>query len=168
MGLLHCLLYIAAMGVTSFLLGRLLPKKWFDSRAFPYASFPFEKKGKIYEKLKIKKWQNKLPDMSRILPGLIPAKRISARPNAETLQQMLQETCVAEFTHFLLCIGGMYCLRLWQGPGGVIVAVLNALIGNIPFILIQRYNRPRLQKLLDRFCSAPNAEHERRQVWCES
>ena len=58
------------------------------------------------------------------------------------------ETCVAELTHALLCIAGLALLWLWPGTGGIVLFALYVLLGNIPFILIQRYNRPRLQKLL--------------------
>ena len=53
---------------------------------------------------------------------------------------------MAECIHLLLPLAGLYCLRLWPGAGGVIVALLYFL-GNLPFVLIQRYNRPRLQRL---------------------
>ncbi len=38
-------------------------------------------------------------------------------------------------------------LWIWPGAGGIIVTVIYILLGNLPFIIIQRYNRPRLQRL---------------------
>lgn len=61
---------------------------------------------------------------------------------------MIEETCVAEFTHFVLILLGFYALRLWPGTGGAVVTAIYILFGNLPFLIIQRYNRPRLQKLL--------------------
>ena len=61
---------------------------------------------------------------------------------------LVQETCVAEFTHFVLILLGFYALRLWPGTGGAIVTAIYILFGNLPFLIIQRYNRPRLQRLL--------------------
>ena len=52
----------------------------------------------------------------------------------------------AECIHLLLPLAGLYCLRLWPGAGGIVVTLLYFL-GNLPFVLIQRYNRPRLQRL---------------------
>ena len=63
---------------------------------------------------------------------------------------MIEETCVAELTHGLLCIAGLVLLAIWPGTGGVILTVIYIVFGNLPFLLIQRYNRPRLQKLLAR------------------
>lgn len=39
---------------------------------------------------------------------------------------------------------------LWRGIGGVAFAAVYILLGNVPFVIIQRYNRPRLQRLYDR------------------
>ena len=71
---------------------------------------------------------------------------------------MILETCEAEVTHLLLCVTGLYCLWLWPGAGGVVVYAIYALFGNVPFILIQRYNRPRLVRLYSR--SVKNAAKE--------
>ena len=74
MKLLYCVIYYIVLGVFSFLLGRILPKGWFNSRAFPYKPLDFE--AGLYKKLRVKQWQNTLPDMSRILPKLMPPKKM--------------------------------------------------------------------------------------------
>ena len=76
MKLLYCVIYYIVLGVCSFLLGRILPKGWFNSRAFPYKPLDFE--AGLYKKLRVKQWQNTLPDMSRILPKFIPPKKMTA------------------------------------------------------------------------------------------
>ena len=124
---LHCALYLAATGIGAFFLGRLLPKTWFRGDAFPYRCYPFEQK--LFRVLHIKDWQSRVPDMSRILPGLMPDKKLTAETFSD-LPRMIQETGVAEMI------------------GGVLVTAVYILLGNLPFILIQRYNRPRLQRLL--------------------
>ena len=63
-----CCGYYGFIGLLFFIIGRILPKKWFDYNAFPYKAFDCEKDGKIYEKIAISKWQSKVPDMSRIFP----------------------------------------------------------------------------------------------------
>lgn len=151
MKFLNCCIYLALMGIISFFVGRLLPKRWFHPDRFPYRSYPFERNGRVYERLKIRSWQNKVPDMSRIVPKLMPAKRLTG-DYKEKLPRMIQETCVAELIHSILCFTGFYCVWLWPGAGGLTVAVLHALFLNLPFILIQRYNRPRLMKLYKRSC----------------
>ena len=148
MEFLHCVIYLAVVGAAAFVAGRLLRRSWPDPDRGWWCSFPAEREGRIYEKLHIRRWQKRLPDMSRILPWAIPAKRLEGR-DLQRLPEMIRETCVAELIHLLLCLAGLHCLRLWRGVGGVVVAALN-LCGNLPFIIVQRYNRPRLKRLLRR------------------
>ena len=168
MELLRCEEYLALMGAAGFVLGRILPKSWFDSQAFPYAPFSFEQGGKLYEKLRIKKWQNRLPDMSKILPFLMPPKRMTAKMDTDTLERMLQETCVAEFIHWLLFVGGFGLCRILPHPWGLAAALAYNLLGNAPYILIQRYNRPRLRRLYDRIARTAQTTGERRAQSCPS
>ena len=63
---------------------------------------------------------------------------------------MIEETCVAELTHGLLCIAGLFLLKIWPGAGGIFLTVIYIVFGNLPFLLIQRYNRPRLVRLYAR------------------
>ena len=143
MRFIYCLCYAAGLGVVSFVLGRLVPKEWFDYTRFPYRSFAFEKGGKIYEAIGIAKWQSRVPDMSRIFPKLMPAKKIPARPDEQTLLVMIRETCAAEATHALLILAGLGLL---------------AIFGNLVFLIIQRYNRPRLVRLYERMCAKRSKE----------
>lgn len=140
-----CCAYLFAVGTLSFLLGRLFPQQWLNPEKGLFRCFPFEKEGRLYEKLNIRKWHKRLPDMSRILPSVMPAKRLRSTYR-EDLPVMIRETCVAELVHIGGSLAGFGCLWLWSGIGGAVVSVLFAL-GNIPFILIQRYNRPRLLRL---------------------
>lgn len=143
-----CFLYLLLLGLFCFPFGRLLAKISFRTDRFPFRAFPFEREGKLYEKIGIRSWQSKAPDISKLIPGIVPRKEMPRRPDAEALRRMINETCVAELTHILLCFAGLALLRLWPVAGGIVLFILYALLGNIPFILIQRYNRPRLQKLL--------------------
>ncbi len=152
-----CVVYLSVLGILSFFVGRLLPKRWFHADAFPFRAFAWEQDGRIYKKLFVHKWQNKVPDMSRILPHMMPPKNLSGNYRCR-LPRMLQETCVAECIHVLNCIVGLYCLKILPGIGGVIITFLYIVLFNLPYILIQRYNRPRLQRLADRSSQAKNTE----------
>lgn len=140
-----CCIYLAVLGIAGFFLGRILPKNWFHADKFPYKCRRFEKNGRIYDRINIKKWQNKLPDMSRIFKKLMPEKKFAHLKNdAKNLALMIQETCIAEFIHKMLFILGFGCVFIMEGAWGWIIAAVYNLAGNVPFILIQRYNRPRL------------------------
>ena len=111
-----------------------------------FRCFKFEKNGVLYEKLNIRKWQARVPDMSRILPFLMPPKNLSGN-YSDRLPTMIRETCVAEITHIVVSILGLPCLAIWPGVGGIAVTAIFILQLNVPYILIQRYNRPRLIRL---------------------
>ena len=148
MGFLYSLSYMTFLGILCFPFGRFLAKIPLSSARFPFRICSFEQEGKLYEKLGIRFWQNKAPDISKLIPGIVPRKELVRRPNAQMLQSMINETCVAELTHVLLCLAGLGILKIWPGVGGVILYLAYLALGNIPFILIQRYNRPRLIRLL--------------------
>ena len=143
--IIKCAVFLAVLGSMSFFIGRLIPRRWFRPGAFPYRSFEFEKNGRIYEKIGIKKWKDKLPDMSRILPALIPAKHVQNNFDGNTAELMLKETCTAEFIHAAIAVLGILCIPI-AGVTGTVIWLLWA-AGNVPFILVQRYNRPRLARL---------------------
>lgn len=144
---LKCMLYFALIGFAFFIIGRVLPKELFSFEKFPFRSLPAEREGKIYQRIGVHKWKDSFPDMSRIFPFLIPSKKISKAITADRLELMIQETCIAEWVHGLLSVLGFGCIWVWKSMGGWLLAVLYA-FGNLPYIIIQRYNRPRLVNLL--------------------
>lgn len=159
MKLLKCAIYLALTGTVGFLVGRIIPKRWLKPDKGLFRSFTFEQNGAIYEKLGIRKWHKRLPDMSRILPFMMPAKNLSG-DYEERLPVMIQETCVAEVVHIAVSILGLYCLRIWPGVGGVTVTAIHIVLLNLPFILIQRYNRPRLIRLQKKLLSRKNRKRK--------
>ena len=152
MKFLYCFLYLLIVSIVVFLIGRIIPRNWINENSFSFKSFKWEKEGKIYEKLKIKKWKTKLPDasilLSRIIPKIYPTKRMKNN-NKEKAMILVKESCVAEGTHKAVSILGLFCIYIWKSMGGVTIAVVFYLF-NVPFILIQRYNRPRLKKLANK------------------
>lgn len=147
-----CALYLAAIGILSHFVGQAIPRSWFDSDRFPFRAMAWERDGAVYERLKIKFWKDKLPDMSRFLSDMVP-KRISRQAGRDEAEALIHEACVAEWVHILLSIAGLLCLFIWPGTGGVVITLVWVLLGNLPYILIQRYNRPRLKKLAKRLAA---------------
>ena len=148
MPLLWSVLYVLFCGVLAHVVGEAIPRAWFCTERFPYATWRWEKDGVIYEKIGIQRWKDKLPDMSRIVKRMVP-KSFDRFPTAEEVKRLIAETCVAEATHVVLCLMSPVIWFFWRNYVGVIfVAVV--LLGNIPFVLVQRYNRPRLIALHER------------------
>ena len=149
MRLVNCIVYIAAVGLLSHIIGEALPRRWFNPEKKPYAPWKIENGGELYKKLKVHKWKDKMPDMSRISPMMVKKKISFSSASSEAISKIAVETCVAELIHdaLILCAPGLYLI--WPDPIGAIIAVVYAL-SNIPFIIIQRYNRPTLVKLSKR------------------
>ena len=148
MGFVNCILYIGFLGVIAYPVGRIISKFDPDPDSFLFREHTWELGGKIYEKLNIKYWQAKIPDVSQTLNRWMPQKRLKTGFTAETVRTLIRETCIAEIIHNLLNIAGLWLLGIWKGVGGIVIYLIYFLIGNLPFILVQRYNRPRLKSLL--------------------
>lgn len=144
MDFLYCAVYLALIGIFSSL-SALLPRRWFRAERFPFRACPWEQNGAIYERLGVRRWKEHLPDMSRILPWL-DKKQLTAAPTAAQTQRMIAETCVAEAVHIVLSLLTLACAWIWP-RGGLWLALGYILIGHIPYIIIQRYNRPRLVRM---------------------
>ena len=148
MKLVGCIVYIAILGIGTHFLGEALPRERFDPDSFPYREFSWEKSGKVYKDLRVKKWKKKMPDASRFFKDMVP-KRLVGTTSSENIDILIKETCVAEFIHYLLCVlSGGVCF-IWKGVAGVVIWIVTILF-NLVFVVIQRYNRPHLVKLSKR------------------
>lgn len=141
------ILYLLLLALLAHPIGQALPRGWFRPERRPFAPWGWERNGAAYEKLKIKAWKDRLPDMSRIAGDMVK-KQVSLRSSPAELYAVVQETCVAETVHgaeFILSLPVFFFGLPWWGALAVYL-VFN-LLGNLPFLLIQRYNRPRLMAL---------------------
>ena len=146
--LVHCLVYLVEIGLLSNVVAVFFPRKWFHADRYPFRQCKWERKGRIYIRLGIRKWKDRVPDMSKLLPFLY-RKKVTRQRSEENMQRLIQETCVAELVHVLLCVAALWVIRLWPGKGGWILWLCYC-VGNVPFIMIQRFNRPRLCAALTR------------------
>lgn len=148
MEFLECVSYLARLGAFSFMIGRLLANKDIPWERFHFNLFNGKKESEFYNLIKVHKWQKKVPDMSKLFTRLMPPKAIN-KDYRVMLPTMIKETYIAEIIHVSLMFLGFKCCRIWKSIGGMIVAILNV-FGNLPFVIIQRYNRPRLIQLYER------------------
>lgn len=147
MRFLYAIFYIIALGGAVLVFGLIYPRKYVFEDVFPFNSFPFENEGQVYHKLKIMKWKTKLPDismiMAKIIPGFILKKRIE---HTEKIPALIKETCVAEAAHIFAGVLGFGCVFICHGTGGWILSILFGVI-NAVYVIIQRFNRPRLKQV---------------------
>ena len=142
-GFWRAALYAAALGVLAHPVGQALPRRWFDPHQAPYRCRDWEKGGRVYNKLHIRRWKDRLPDMSRLMPDMVKKKLAAADP-----MSLVQETCVAECVHFCLGLLSLGAFALCRSGWMVCIVAVYILLGNLPFQIIQRYNRPRLLRLM--------------------
>ncbi len=138
-------LYLAAISLLSNVAAAFI-KRDFRTDAFPFRPWPFEREGRFYERLKIRKWKDRVPDMSKYLRSL-PRKALGGATGGQ-VRMLVQETCVAELVHgalMVLALPVLLCREPWAAA-----LVLVYVLGNLPFIMIQRYNRPRLLRLAEK------------------
>ena len=148
MSFLYAVLYIAALGILSHFLGQALPRAHFSAERFPYRAVQWEKGGKAYEKLGIKHWKDHLPEMSKIMPDMVKKKMSAAKEQG--MEVLIEETCVAECVHWALIVLSLGIFLFWRSPWSIVFWLVYNILGNLPFIIIQRYNRPRLVMLEQR------------------
>lgn len=107
------------------------------------ARFFKERKGEkgLYNILKVKKWKGKIPSYS---PN-------SFDPRKHDWEYIVMASCQAELVHVIIAI--LSLLPIFMGcvfgtwPVFIITSVLASLFDCV-FIILQRYNRPRMLKLL--------------------
>ena len=103
-----------------------------------------------YERwMAIRRWKPWIPDAGDALPGGI-RKASLARRDPAALQRLIGETRRAELVHWALWPAWLLT-PLWLPAAGVTINLLFATAFNLPCLLLQRYNRRRLQRLLARF-----------------
>ncbi len=135
--------------ISAALAVRLMPAKFFRADNPVFRSKKFEKNGKIYEKyFKIKSWKKYLPDGSAITGVGLKKKQLSDVSNT-MLCYYLSESCRAELIH-LLAIPPFILFGLFCPLPVVLFMLFYALAVNLPCLITQRYNRPRIERILKR------------------
>ena len=127
---------------------RNLGVSFFDPNKKLYKIKSWEKNGNFYIKfLKIKKWKDRLPQY--IAKGGFSKKNLRKNLNKEYISRFIVETCIAEWNHLMCCTYFVIAFLVNTRFYAIIFSVL-AIVLNVPFLFIQRYNRIRLYKLLNR------------------
>ena len=96
----------------------------------------------VYGKLKVKRWKRGMPTYD---PSLFD-------PRTHTWEEIVQATCQAELVHETIAVLSFLPIAAgaWFGayPVFIITSVLAAAC-DMAFVIMQRYNRPRLIKLME-------------------
>jgi glycosyl-4,4'-diaponeurosporenoate acyltransferase len=111
----------------------------------------FERDGRWYERtLAIKSWKARLPEAGGLFEGGFSKRELRTGADREAvLRRFVIETRRAEVTHWVVMAAGPFFF-LWNPWGLALVMVAYGVIANLPCLLIQRYNRARLLRVLAR------------------
>ena len=140
---------IAAWGTISASMGYLahrLPRARLDHDTALTRLRPVEAGGRVYERrLHIARWKDRLPEAGAFFPGGF-SKRAVTRHD---LDRYLPETRRAELTHWWIMFATPLFL-LWNPWWIWLLMVVYAVTANLPCLVIQRYNRARVLRILER------------------
>jgi glycosyl-4,4'-diaponeurosporenoate acyltransferase len=125
------------------------PVENYNPDAFPWAPLPGERGGKIWDDLfRVKSWKKLLPDGAAWFSGGFSKKSLQNR-DPEYLKRFLLETCRGEKSHWLM-IACAPVFAIWNPPIAFWIIAAYFVIGNMPCIIVQRFNRPFLKRLASR------------------
>lgn len=155
---LHVLVVFIIDAILATVIRHMLPAKWFN---FRFKRFHISKQErKIYEKLQIKKWKDKIPELGKF--AHFRKNKVEDPTNNAYVERFILECCYGEGVHFSSMILGFlivfmypkYCLMF-----AVPVAIANAIIHSLS-LMILRYNRPKLEVLFERNRRRINRENK--------
>jgi glycosyl-4,4'-diaponeurosporenoate acyltransferase len=109
----------------------------------------FEAGGRWYRRrLRIDRWKDRLPEAGDLFRGGTSKRQLPSYDVAG-LQLFARETRRAELAHWW----AMWCgpiFVLWNPPLAAGLLIGYGVVVNLPFVLIQRYNRARVEALVAR------------------
>ncbi len=128
-----------------------LPLHLIGSLTMICRTYQFEHNATVYHRFRIQVWKDQLPEAGASLPGGFSKRQLRERKESYLLRFQL-ETCRAEFSHWLSWLLALTFFT-WTPWWIAIIMLVYGGITNLPFILIQRYNRARLNRVLTHFKS---------------
>lgn len=108
----------------------------------------WERDGRVYERIRIRRWKDRLPEAGALCPGGV-SKRALPAGGRHAIHRFVPETRRAEYAHWW-CIAASPVFVLWNPLSVMPVMFAYAVIVNLPFIVIQRYNRLRVLRITTR------------------
>ena len=130
-----------------------MPRQFFDRERWLFRTRAIEAEGRIYRRLlRIHRWKDLLPEAGATFAGGFTKRSLpsglSANDTGEYIQRFIAETRRAELTHWLpILLSATFFI--WNPPEIAGWMPVYAAVTNLPFICVQRSNRPRLQRLAE-------------------
>lgn len=146
--LLNTIMWGSIHFLVSYIFLRLNNRAYF-SGPLRLKTYTFERNGNIWNKLfHVHKWKNKVPEGGQIFTGSYNKSELRDK-NPAALKSFIAEINRAEITHWTI-IFSLPLIFIFNPRWTYIIHGSYALLSNMPFIIIQRYNRPRFERLYAR------------------
>lgn len=108
----------------------------------------WERGGRVYERLGIRRWKDRLPEFGAVFRGGTSKRSLPSR-STPALARFAAETRRAELVHWAIPLLTPV-FALWN-PASLFGAMVGyAVLANAPCLIVQRYNRGRLERVLAR------------------
>jgi glycosyl-4,4'-diaponeurosporenoate acyltransferase len=147
--LINNLIVFLLLSIINTLMSFVAPLKLLNPCNWIFRPKAWECEGAIYQKLfRIKKWKNALPELGDFIKGVFHKKKLQ-RFELEYLRTYIVESCRAELTHESIILTSLL-FPLWAEPTICMPIIYISLLLNTPFIMIQRHNRPRIMRMLEK------------------
>ena len=146
--------------LAAVLIGRKVPLSELTTDKWLYKERGFEEHGEFYKRVfKVHIWKKYLPDGAKCFKGDFTKNQMKST-DAAYLQMFIAEACRAELVHWLMFVPFLFYFLIAPPLLAVVLILVTGFI-NIPCVIAQRYNRPRLQAVIDRKISMMklNEEH---------
>lgn len=130
------------LGIAYFALK--IPKEWISHENAWFIERRWE--STVYSLIKIKKWKGRLPEAGGIFKSGFSKKSLKSK-NGDYLRLFVVETRRGELTHVMVMLPGVLFF-LWNPVHVGWMMVCYGILVNLPFALLQRYNRHRLLKII--------------------
>lgn len=130
----------------SGLVAHRLPARLLVALPVVSRSYDCERAGRVYRRLGIRSWKGHLPEGGAFFPGGFSKRRLHSHAIGY-LERFALETTRAECSHWLAW-GLSLTFFAWNPWQVGVVMVIYGAASNVPFILVQRYNRARLHQIM--------------------
>ena len=134
-------------GATGYAVHRA-PQRWFTGDTWLTRPRRWERGGRTYERLGIRRWKDRLPEAGALFAGGVSKRRIPGSTEGG-LARLAAETRRAEWGHALAAACAPL-FALWNPAWIAAVMVAYGVVVNAPFMAVQRYNRLRVNRALGR------------------
>ncbi len=148
--ILLCFVVWPILQVAAALICLNMPDRCFMPSRFPFMPLRFERNGRVYDRIfRVSRWKHLLPDGGMVWKRRGYQKKRLTDFSEANLNRFLVESARGEMTHWLAILP-FWVFWFFTPPMVPWIMLGYALLVNLPCIIAQRYNRPRVLLLIQK------------------